>query len=351
MSLITSCPACATMFRVVPDQLKISEGWVRCGHCAVIFDATAHLSDADAPVAADVPPEPAPQQAGTPAAAGSGSDEAIRGWEATAAAPLVSVPGALLPSRPDDQPAAAPRRTAAPAPGDSRVGPDSESLEPSALDSPFVFRRSDLMDHEALPSVLPPAPEDSRPAVDDEDDGREETPQLEQPSFVRKARGESVWQRPMARLALRLASLLLAAVLVLQLAYHDRDRLAAAQPALRPALEQMCVYLRCTLGYPRQIEAIMIDSSGFSRLRGESYRLTFNVRNTGATRIAAPALELTLTDSQDQPLLRRVLLPQELGGPAGFIAPGSEWSGAAGVDVSPTSAGRVAGYRLLAFYP
>jgi len=45
MSLITSCPNCGTMFRVVPDQLKISEGWVRCGHCSEVFDATAHLSD------------------------------------------------------------------------------------------------------------------------------------------------------------------------------------------------------------------------------------------------------------------------------------------------------------------
>ena len=34
MSLITRCPACGTMFKVVPDQLRISEGWVRCGHCA-----------------------------------------------------------------------------------------------------------------------------------------------------------------------------------------------------------------------------------------------------------------------------------------------------------------------------
>ena len=40
MSLITSCPACGTMFRVVPDQLKISEGWVRCGHCSEVFDAS-----------------------------------------------------------------------------------------------------------------------------------------------------------------------------------------------------------------------------------------------------------------------------------------------------------------------
>ena len=31
------------MFRVVPDQLKISDGWVRCGHCADVFDATLHL--------------------------------------------------------------------------------------------------------------------------------------------------------------------------------------------------------------------------------------------------------------------------------------------------------------------
>src|SRR5215468_438989 len=45
MSLITSCPSCGTMFRVVPDQLKISEGWVRCGHCSEVFDATAHLVD------------------------------------------------------------------------------------------------------------------------------------------------------------------------------------------------------------------------------------------------------------------------------------------------------------------
>jgi len=45
MSLITSCPACGTMFRVVPDQLKISEGWVRCGHCSEVFDASKHLSD------------------------------------------------------------------------------------------------------------------------------------------------------------------------------------------------------------------------------------------------------------------------------------------------------------------
>ena len=51
MSLTTRCPACSTRFRVVPDQLKISDGWVRCGHCAEVFDAQLNLQQA-APAAA-----------------------------------------------------------------------------------------------------------------------------------------------------------------------------------------------------------------------------------------------------------------------------------------------------------
>lgn len=43
MSYTTRCPACGTTFKVVPDQLKISDGWVRCGHCADVFDATLYL--------------------------------------------------------------------------------------------------------------------------------------------------------------------------------------------------------------------------------------------------------------------------------------------------------------------
>ena len=62
-----------------------------------------------------------------------------------------------------------------------------------------------------------------------------------------------------------------------------------------------------------------------------------------------PAMELTLTDAQDQPVLRRVLLPNELAAPAEMPALG-EWATSVAVIVTPGGA-RVAGYRLLAFYP
>ena len=45
MSLATRCAACGTVFRVVQDQLKVSEGWVRCGRCAEVFNALEGLFD------------------------------------------------------------------------------------------------------------------------------------------------------------------------------------------------------------------------------------------------------------------------------------------------------------------
>ena len=45
MSLATRCTSCGTIFRVVQDQLKVSEGWVRCGRCEQTFNALEGLFD------------------------------------------------------------------------------------------------------------------------------------------------------------------------------------------------------------------------------------------------------------------------------------------------------------------
>ena len=43
----TRCPACKTVFRVVADQLRVSEGWVRCGRCSNVFNAAENMMDMD----------------------------------------------------------------------------------------------------------------------------------------------------------------------------------------------------------------------------------------------------------------------------------------------------------------
>ena len=68
------------MFKVVPDQLKISDGWVRCGHCADVFDATLHLEDWTPTPGADTGPRLAESDEGEwlhpPAASASASASA-----------------------------------------------------------------------------------------------------------------------------------------------------------------------------------------------------------------------------------------------------------------------------------
>lgn len=65
MSLATRCTHCGTIFKVVQDQLKVSEGWVRCGRCHEVFNALPALFDLDteAPPPRQVPAQPTPPQA------------------------------------------------------------------------------------------------------------------------------------------------------------------------------------------------------------------------------------------------------------------------------------------------
>ena len=121
MSLITRCPACGTMFKVVTDQLKVSQGWVRCGQCAEVFDASLHLQterppqpgladSQELPVAiADLPAETVAtdinQQSvgpGTPEAADSSYVEVVGAALSTTGDPLAAIP---LPDASEETPA------------------------------------------------------------------------------------------------------------------------------------------------------------------------------------------------------------------------------------------------------
>lgn len=347
-ALITRCPACATMFKVVPDQLRVSEGWVRCGHCGEVFDASAHLQppapveqeqeaqsgagaqpppggpdadafDAGARGATDVREQIAAEEAPSVAAPDSepASDQSP---DSVASSPLTEIDEEL----PDDEP------------DPLRLQAEQQALQEDPLDRPFSLRREDL----SAPAELTPS---ELPGV---------AAPLEELTFVRQARREARWQRPAVRGLLSLLALALAGLLGLQIAVQERDRLAAAEPALRPWLTRVCDPLGCRIAPPRRIEAIAIDGSTFNRLRPDAYRLEVTLKNQSAGQVALPAVELTLTDSEEQPVVRRVLMPGELGAARLALAARAEWSGTAAFALRDASlASRVAGYRVLAFYP
>lgn len=139
-----------------------------------------------------------------------------------------------------------------------------------------------------------------------------------------------------------------------QLIYQFRVELAVLMPELRAPLMASCEALGCDMPYPRRPELMAIESSDLAPADNERLHLTANLRNRAPFAQAYPHLELTLTDTADAPMLRKVLAPADYlpvaqsGRSAAFMATRDE------VDVSlhfDTPGLSPVGYRLYLFYP
>lgn len=425
MSLVTRCPACSTRFKVVPDQIRIAAGWVRCGQCGVVFDASAQLLPHSPAAAAATPPTTAAvSTSGHTAPADPGSAPQNRAEEparAVAATPTpeppetpAESPTALPPSREDALPASPLGRDPPERDEPSEPQAEFETTPPEAMPARapslqselagIVARRAhggataawpstesgstpqklrstpvSLPPHlRALPKTMAPArlsdeplastwPPSVSPALDTgSDDGSiivdtgalearlppiDTAPPEVQPSFVTTARRRAFWAARPVRALLWLGLLLLAAGLLLQWAVSQRDWLAARQPALAPALNTLCAPLGCRIQPYRQLDAIVIDSSAFNRVSGEQFRFSVGLRNTATLPVASPALELTLTDRDNRPLVRRVLTPAQLGLPPALAAQGESSIEQTLTVTDPADPNAVVGYRLTALYP
>ena len=216
MSLATRCTACGTIFRIVEDQLRVSDGWVRCGRCAEIFDARELLFDIEQQTP---PPWPAPftaaQVAETPP-------------------PVPAPQPAAEPVEPAWSPAEA---GAAP----SEAGPTEWSPTESSRREPRWVEDADPRPSEPAPAATA-WPPDSAPAMSAEPEIAAAAPM---PEFMRRAENSARWKRPGVRLAMAVAAALLALLLVLQAVLHFRDALAAAHPPARGGLQALCGVFGC----------------------------------------------------------------------------------------------------------
>jgi hypothetical protein len=76
------------------------------------------------------------------------------------------------------------------------------------------------------------------------------------------------------------------------------------------------------------------------------------LKNNARLDVAKPSLELTLTDSQDQAVIRKVIAPADLGDKVAVIAQADEVSWVIPITVKQAQGSApVTGYRILAFYP
>ena len=419
---------------MVADQLRISQGWVRCGMCQNVFDASEDLqsvpdellqSSADQAIEPSQSTEPASAEQKFAPVSGADSLNDIRTSEQfdskivakplvePAVAPVASVTDAeaeaqVLPEPQSDAASAEtePVESADDAPSfvdqakpllaesaDIEVEQqksadetaDAEPVEPSAeteaedvadevveaesaTDEPKAEESSaDAEAAEKQPvdddveviseqALLSTDVDDVRREVNaaqpvDDEEAADEKPQaVDEPGFVRQARRQAFWHSTGMRVALVLGSVLAAGGMAAQYAWQQRDVLAAEHPALAPVLVKACQTMGCELQARREIADVVISGSGFKQLAdANQYQWSLTLENRSDAPVATPMAELTLTDAQDKPLLRRVVDLKPLGAPQ-QLQPRQEWSVNVPVLVQQLSS-PVSGYRALVFYP
>lgn len=344
--MLTRCPACDTTFRVTPEQLKARQGRVRCGACEHAFDAFDTLLDdviiaappAALPVEAPSPPEVEPTleaPAAEPAAA----------TDATTTDDLAAPTDSVDDSAPDAAPPAAFAELEVAAVSEPEPAPASAAW-PAAPDLPPAPEHQD--------AVVAPAAESGAT----EESGTTEIPETVAVAAAPEPSAFSSWEPlpppPARRWPWLLGGLLALCALGLQLLYQYRIEAAVLLPEARPLLQSACDALGCSVGLPHKIDLVGIEASDLhpDPERKGQLALTATLKNRAPFAQEYPHLELTLTDTADKAIARKVLAPAHYLPPGAKVSAGMTANGdlalSVGIDASTLTA---SGYRLYVFYP
>ncbi|MBP8169987.1 MAG: zinc-ribbon domain-containing protein [Azonexus sp.] len=352
----TRCPVCSTIFRVTSEQLRLKAGKVRCGHCQSVFNAFDEFLE-DAPAPADV----------------SIKSEVV----ALTEPPSEVFHASLNPTLPEPEFSAPveeePLATATSFPAEPTE--ETELAEPEIAE---VVTEEVQPAQERLREALPEMPLSEIPVADEEQAElpapRLETPEEstsaareaglvaarelnDAPGYNRWAAGtltgsglgafegdtqqRSVW--PFVTVAL-----LLLLVLLGQLLHHFRTDLVSRWPTAAALYELVAV----DVPLPRNSDLVTIETSDLQSDNARGlFVLQASLHNRASYPQAWPALELTLTDTNDTVVSRRVLMDADYLPPAinsaAFPANGETaiklWIEAKNIGA--------AGYRLYVFYP
>lgn len=291
MSGTTLCPHCDTRFRITEPQLEAHQGMVRCGHCLQAFDARPGY----------IPDQPSPQLE----------------------LPILEEPTVPDTELPADEPHAAEAIQAA----------EEAELPETPRDDLLDFNQPALAAGE--PVARPKTLAEQVTVLQDEEDDRGS------PSAYRR------W--PWA-----IAALLLLLVLLAQAAYFFRIELAARLPGLKPALTGYCQLLGCSVPLPQKNGLMSIESSNLEADSAQENQIILNalLRNSASYPQAFPHLELTLSDTHDTPLARRILKPKDYLPPQENEQAGMPANHELSIKLHLNTADlRPTGYRLALIYP
>jgi predicted Zn finger-like uncharacterized protein len=275
--MFTDCPSCSRQFRIHAEQISAANGLVRCGYCGEQFNTLERLHDKPLPeselaapppntdVTVDAEPEPEPQ------------------FDISIAENELSI------NRPDVK---------------DNVS-DKNSDDPDILfnDLKEISAEGDANLHDM----------DSGDQDDNEADSQAKLAidypeELEEFLVEKKAR-----QNPAGRLLWGLAALLVAVLIVAQVAWFNRDERLFMYPELVPRMKQLCEKLDCELIHRRDVAAIKLLNRDVRSHPRFVNTLLVNATMTNLSQGVQlfPRVQLTLFDTSGNIVAFREFKPAE----------------------------------------
>ena len=267
MNYITSCPACETQFLLTTEHLKAHRGKVQCGHCEHIFNAKNRLTEIS-----DGIHSPAEYQASIEAH-DSDITQAI-----------------------DEKPISEVLNVALGAVSNLNDLNDLDDLEADKKSNDAYIGNTII---ETQPDII---------EVYDVD-------QINAPIYIDDLSTNPKFDKPKTKLNvwLVLFGLILAILAGLQSVYYLRTSIAADYPQFKPYLVQACAALKCEIDLPKNLDFFALDDSDMQEDYEHKNVIKFSslLINNAPYAQAYPNIELTLTDTADQPVLRKLIKPSE----------------------------------------
>jgi predicted Zn finger-like uncharacterized protein len=200
--------------------------------------------------------------------------------------------------------------------------------------------------NQGMEALVPPKSEPRKENSPLPNGGDNDAPVLYHPDFAPRGGGN-----PMLWLA---GSAFLLLLLVAQSLVYFRDVIARDMPGLKPMLSTYCNVFGCRITLPRNADLITIESSDLKQMPDRPDEIVFAalLRNRAGYAQAYPTLELTLTDSADQAVVKRLIQPPEYVLDKNHIEQGIAPLEEVNVRLRlATDKVTAIGYRLFIFYP
>jgi len=338
MKSITTCPSCQTQFLVTDEQLSQYNGKVRCGHCLNVFNAVDYIvvqpsenQQTEIVTEQILVKDSEPAKLEESVAANTFNDPAIHNQHSESNFSVVDALArenfeqAILPSE----------KIVAVSDSEEPLAfePESSQHETNISNLTRADAKSDIKRADVLNEIFSQAELPLEDIVEPKIALEGSSSPLEN-SLIETELSSEAYQEEVSKinefdykpeyqyfleekkatspLLVTLGGLFILLALF-QGVYFYRNAIAMHYPETKPYLVNICKFIGCKINLPQEIQLFSIDDSTIAEDNDHQgvIRLSSTITNRADFNQAYPNLEVTLTDTQDKPTLRRIFKPNE----------------------------------------